>query len=153
MRKLIIAFLVVGMLYACHAVHVDIPEGTTSIGANAYRNRSDITSITIPNSVTSIGDFSFSGCSGLTSVTIPNSVTNIGANAFVGCSNIISVTLKCDLKGMADPTCLHRWSFNGDLTDSVGGQSAVAVGNVTTDGSRYTTLGGSSGTSYIGFLY
>ena len=93
MRKLIIAFLVVGMLYACHAVHVDIPDGTTSIGANAYRNRSDITSITIPNSVTSIGDFSFSGCSGLTSVTIPNSVTSIGQSAFTGCTGLTSVTI------------------------------------------------------------
>ena len=44
---------------------------------------------------------------------------------------------------------VHRWSFNGDLTDSVGGQTATAIGNVTTDGQQYSTTGGSSGTCYI----
>ena len=44
---------------------------------------------------------------------------------------------------------VHRWSFNGDLTDSVGGQTATAVGNVTTDGSQYRLAGGSNGSSYI----
>ena len=50
----------------------------TSIGSDAFRYCSGLTSVTIPNSVTSIGDFAFYGCSGLTSVTIPNSVTTIG---------------------------------------------------------------------------
>lgn len=44
---------------------------------------------------------------------------------------------------------LHRWSFNGDLTDSVGGQTATVHGNVTTDGSAYITQYGESGSSYI----
>ncbi len=44
---------------------------------------------------------------------------------------------------------VHRWSFNGDLTDSVGGQTATAVGSVTTDGGQYRLAGGSNGSSYI----
>ena len=47
---------------------------------------------------------------------------------------------------------LHRWSFNGDLTDSVGGQTAwstntsfVAVGS----GYAIKTEGGTNGTSYV----
>ena len=94
MKKMIIAFLSVGMLYPCLAVHVDIPDGTTSIEARAYYNRSDITSITIPNSVTNIGRYAFSGCSGLTSVTIPDNVTSIGRDAFSGCPVIDETAIK-----------------------------------------------------------
>ena len=64
---------------------VVIKDGVTSIGNNAFRYCSGLTSLTIPNSVTSIGEYAFYRCSGLTSLTIPNSVTSIGGGAFYGC--------------------------------------------------------------------
>ena len=60
----------------------------TSIGSEAFRDCTGLTSITIPNSVTSIGDFAFFGCKGLISITIPNSVTEIGNNAFSRCTRL-----------------------------------------------------------------
>ena len=65
----------------------------TSIGDNAFKEYSNLTSITIPNSVTNIGKYAFYKCSSLTSITIPNSVTSIGENAFAGCSSLTSITI------------------------------------------------------------
>ena len=65
----------------------------TSIGSEAFRDCSSLTSVTIPNSVTSISDYAFYNCTSLTSVTIPNSVTSIGSEAFYNCSSLTSVTI------------------------------------------------------------
>ena len=65
----------------------------TSIGSDAFRNCSSLTSVTFPNSVTSIGDYAFCNCRILTSITIPNSVTSIGDGAFGFCSSLTSVTI------------------------------------------------------------
>ena len=72
---------------------ITIPNSVTSIGNNAFENCSSFTSVTIPNSVTSIGASAFQNCSSLTSVTIPNSVTSIGNYAFRDCSSLTSVTI------------------------------------------------------------
>ena len=81
---------------------VNIPEkvtykgreySVTSIGDNAFKYSSDLTSVTIPESVTSIGSGAFSGCSSLTSITIPNSVTSIGYSAFSGCSGLTTISI------------------------------------------------------------
>ena len=61
----------------------------STIGVDAFRGCSGLTSVTIPNSVTSIGSSAFYDCSGLTSVTIPNSVTSIGYNAFYGVTYVV----------------------------------------------------------------
>ena len=43
---------------------------------------------------------------------------------------------------------VHRWSFNGDLTDSVGNQTATAVNEHFTDFASYTLPGGAKGTPF-----
>ena len=50
-------------------------------------------SCTIPNSVTSVGAAAFLDCANLTSVAVPDSVTNIGYEAFVGCGSLTAIAV------------------------------------------------------------
>ena len=44
--------------------------------------------VEVPEGVTKIGREAFSGCAGLERVTLPESVTEIGYQAFAGCSGL-----------------------------------------------------------------
>ena len=65
----------------------------TTIGSEAFRGCSGLTSVTIPSSVTSIGNYAFYDCSSLTNVAIPEGVTSIGSYLFYNCSSLTSVTI------------------------------------------------------------
>ncbi|MBO6307154.1 MAG: leucine-rich repeat protein, partial [Paludibacteraceae bacterium] len=71
---------------------VEIKDGVTSIGANAFNRCSNLTSVTFPSGLTSIGDAVFANCSALTSVTFPSSLNSIGQRAFHYCTVLASVT-------------------------------------------------------------
>ena len=70
-----------------------VPEGTETIGDNAFELCDELTSVEIPDSVTSIGNGAFSACQSLESINIPDSVTNIGEFAFGGCFSLKSVAI------------------------------------------------------------
>ncbi len=63
----------------------------TSIGEYAFKDCTNLTSITIGNSVESIGDYAFGYCKNLTSVSIPDSVTSIDSSAFYDCYKLVEV--------------------------------------------------------------
>lgn len=66
----------------------DIPQGVTTIGAQAFYGCSGITSVTIPDSVTYIGSQAFAGCTGLTgTLVLPEGVT-VAEDAFENCPNL-----------------------------------------------------------------
>ena len=77
-----------------------IPDSVTSIGGNAFWNRTSLTGIVIPDSVTSIGWYAFEDCTSLTNVTIGNSVTEIGICAFSGCTALTSIVIPDSVKSI-----------------------------------------------------
>ena len=81
---------------------ITIPSSVTSIGWYAFDCCTGLTSITIGNSVTSIGERAFNGCTDLTSITIPKSVTSIGDYAFSGCSALTSITIPSSVTSIGD---------------------------------------------------
>lgn len=78
--------------------HEDVTYNVTSIGSRAFKDCSNMTSVTIPNTVSYIGQETFSGCTGLTSVTIPSGVTSIDNQAFSGCSSLTDIEILGSVK-------------------------------------------------------
>ena len=63
------------------------------IGAYAFYQSRNLTSVTISSTVTQIGENAFDNCSGLMNLTIPNSVQIIYGSAFAHCSNLTTLTI------------------------------------------------------------
>ena len=82
----------IGSIFGKQVTKYVIGDNVGSIGADAFSECSDLTSVTIGNSVTSIGTASFA-YSGLKSVMIPDSVTSIESVAFCYCSSLASVSI------------------------------------------------------------
>ena len=119
-------------LLACPASRVGavvIQDSVTSIGLDAFRGCTGLTSITIPDSVTSIGYRAFYDCRSLTSIMIPEGVTNIGYSAFYCCTGLTSITIPdgvTSIGGGAFENCSSLTSI--PIPDSVTsiGESAFA---------------------------
>jgi hypothetical protein len=114
-----------------------IPNGVISIGDEAFKYCSVLSSVVIPTSVTSIGNYAFWDCSGLTEVIIPTSVTSIGEATFWGCSVLSSVVIPTSVTSIGEATF---WGCSG-LTEVIIPTSVTSIGNYAFNGcSRLTSV-------------
>ncbi len=87
---------------------IEIPSTVTTIGNNAFRDMGGVTGLTIPDSVTSIGDHAFASMVRVTgALEIPPSVTNIGAGAFYNMTGVTDLTIPDSV------TSIGSSAFNG----------------------------------------
>lgn len=94
---------------------VIIHEGVTSIGAKAFEQRNNLSSVQIPESIKTIGDNAFWWCSELTDVIIPDRVESIGENAFSNCSKLTMLRIPdtvTDIRFGAFQNCKNLTSIN-----------------------------------------
>jgi hypothetical protein len=83
---------------------VTIPDGVTGIGAFAFESCLLLKHVNIPNSVKSIGEQAFGACYALVNIEIPESVTSIGDALFNACLGLTSVTLPNNMESIGEYT-------------------------------------------------
>ena len=141
---------------------IEFASEVTAIEAKAFKSKTTLTYIVLPNSVTSIGEEAFRGCSSLTSVhisdigswcnvdfkenasnplsqahrlyvngeevkdlVIPNSVTSIRGYAFYFCSSLTSVTIPNSVKSVGN----SAFGYCEGLTSVTIPNSVTSIGN------------------------
>ena len=110
--------------YCSGLTSVTIPSSVTSIGDYAFQY-TGLTSLIIPSSVTSIGTYSIADCTSLTSVSIPSSLQIISHGAFGGCSNLTSVTFPEGVTGIGENAFGHCFG----LTSVIFPSSVTSIGD------------------------
>lgn len=83
-------------------IGVKIPNGTLTIGTNAFRYCTDLVNVEIPLSVNCIGQDAFYGCTSIKEIEIPNSVEIIKDRAFYQCRNLSTIIIPSSVNKIGD---------------------------------------------------
>lgn len=90
--------------YCSNLTSINIPDNVTKLDTRAFADCMNLTSVNIAEGVTEIGYGAFYNCPNLASVTIPNSATNVGEWAFEKCSSLTTVSLPNTLSKISKGT-------------------------------------------------
>ena len=99
--------------YTNRIARVVIEEGCTSIGALAFSNCMNMTSVSLPSTLVSLGENAFWNCTALTSIALPASVASIAASCFALCTGLTEISVE---DGNPAYTSINGVLFNKDGT-------------------------------------
>ena len=83
---------------------IEIAEGVTNIGSNAFRNCSQLDSIILPSTLEWIGDNAFRNCNNLKSIVLPSRLKETGYSVFRNCTSLTSVKMSNSLTRIEEST-------------------------------------------------
>ena len=112
---------------------VELPQGLSYIGANAFYDSTDLDEVKIPSTVTKIKQSAFSGCTGLTKIELPPQLEEVGYNSFYGCSGLTEITIPSSVKTIPSGAFENCTSLES-VTLSEG------IGEIGTEAFQYTKL-------------
>ena len=91
-----------------NSTSVELPSTLRAIGIKAFSFWASLEEIVIPDGVTSIGGAAFGNCYGLEKITIPNSVTSIEWDVFNNCISLHTIIANCEV-----PPAIFDSTFDG----------------------------------------
>ena len=101
--------------------HVVIGEGVTSIGNNAFRDLSNLVSVSNPSTLRTIGDYAFIYCRKLETFNFPNGLQKIGTTSnghtFYECNSLQSVYIPASVTEIKKDVFLRCHSVTSMVVD------------------------------------
>lgn len=79
--------------YKTQIISLDIQDGITSIGNQAFANCTKLQKVTLPSGLSTIGQSVFQNCTALKQIDLPAGMDNIGYNTFNGCTSLTNIKL------------------------------------------------------------
>lgn len=128
--------------YRYNIRHIVVEDGVTAIGANAFCNMGNVSSVTLPSAgLTTVGDSAFQYCgpfivdeNNTFTMTLPSTLTSIGDSAFSSCP--VSGTVD-----LSNVTSLGTMAFNSSaITGVTLSESLTAIPDSAFSGTQLTSV-------------
>ncbi len=102
---------------------ITLPDCLNSIGASAFYECRNLSTVVFGSQLKTIGEYAFSRCSSLKSISIPDGVTEIGEFAFCHCDNMTSAIIGNGVKTLKGGTFYNC----GNLTSVILGDGIARI--------------------------
>ena len=104
-----------------HIQTVTIKDGVLSVGAETFKDCSNLETVTLPDGLITINTRAFSGCSSLQEITLPDSLVWLHQSVFYGCSSLKRIVIpegisKIDTLMFEDCSSLEEVVLPGSVT-------------------------------------